>query len=550
MRASLVGFVLLAMALLPLAVRGQGADDPLGDSPIADLDLMLADDHEVPDKDEWEIGGIIAPGRDRDSNLVVQVILRPLQNGNMPGTYTLYWSENLALWMDRAGTTAVDRNQEFSSDAETTIWVELLPNPSLYGRPSITLEYNGPYRDENGDEREEYATDEVALLPIEISEVVSDQIAGSDANKLPTAYFKGEHNNPMLMATRSGQKAKLRVRLASDSHPKVYVGARKNGTLKVLGYASVTAAVVPLEIDVPANSHDIYELVAGYDANANSKLDDSEVVTTFKKTPLKDASGGTVTDPQNLLDRVIIVDEGQAGISKAEAISYGGYMGTAYAGELIDAFAKGATTTPNATVSSPVTVASTTRGLSHPVGAKWNASNQDATHRFTYVDGSPAANDAEASKALAEIVKRTIADKKVDMLGYAGPEEWPVTSYYDFNETKDLVKTESLFYNVLGPAFGRVDFIGRLRISYKKISATTIQVGGVEVIGSFDDVYDWQYGGDKFSFLFSAFDPREPAMVQAGHATLSKSPHANAGKIFFTRVEFSTGFADTWNGNY
>jgi hypothetical protein len=388
------------------------------------------------------------------------------------------------------------------------------------------------------------------LLPIDIEEVISDQIAGNNANKLPTAYFKGEANNPMLMATRSGQKAKLRVKMASGTDPKVYVGARKNGTQAILGYASVTAAEVPLEIDVPANSHDIYEIVAGYDTNSNSKLDDSEVVTTFKKTPLKDASGGTATDSQNLLDRVIIVDEGQAGTSKTEAISYGGYIGTAYAGELIDAFAKGATATPNATATSPLTVASTTPGLSHPVGAKWNASNQDTTHRFTYADGSPASNDTETSKALAAIVKKIIADKKADMLAYTGPEEWPVTPYYDFNETKDLVKTESVFDNVLGPAFGKIDFIGRLRISYKKTSATTIQVGGVEVIGSFDDLYDWAYGGAKFSFLLFTFDPREPAMVQAGHATLSKAPHANAGKIFFTRVEFNTGFANTWNGNY
>jgi hypothetical protein len=388
------------------------------------------------------------------------------------------------------------------------------------------------------------------LLPIDIEEVISDQIAGNDANKLPTAYFKGEANNPMLMATRSGQKAKLRVKMASSTDPKIYVGARKNGTQAILGYASVTAAVVPLEIDVPANSHDIYEIVAGYDTNSNSKLDDSEVVTTFKKTPLKDDKGATATDTQNLLDRVIIVDEGQAGTSKTEAISYGGYIGTAYSGELIDAFAKGATTTPNATATSPVTIISKQRGLSHPVGAKWDTSNQDTTHRFTYADGSPASNEAETSKALAEIVKKIIADKKADMLAYTGPEEWPVSPYYDFNETKDLVKTESLWDNVLGPAFGKIDFIGRLRVSYKKINATTIQVGGVEVIGSFDDIYDWAYGGPKLSFLGFTFDPREPAMVQAGHATLSKAPHPNAGKVFFTRVEYNTGFANTWNGNY
>ncbi len=104
--------------------------------------------------------------------------------------------------------------------------------------------------------------------------------------------------------------------------------------------------------------------------------------------------------------------------------------------------------------------------------------------------------------------------------------------------------------NTLGPAFGKVDFIGKLRISYKKTSATTIEVGGVEAIGSFDDLYDWAYGGAKFSFIGFTFDPREPAMVQAGHATLSKAPHANAGKVFFTRLEFNAPFVNTWNGTY
>ncbi|MEZ5434422.1 MAG: hypothetical protein R3F31_25310 [Verrucomicrobiales bacterium] len=166
---------------------------------------------------------------------------------------------------------------------------------------------------------------------------------------------------------------------------------------------------------------------------------------------------------------------------------------------------------------------------------------------------SPASDDAEASNALTAIVKKVIADNKAAMISaYTGTPEWPVTAYYNFNETKDLVKTESggFSINTLGPAFGKVDFIGKLRISYKKTSATTIQVGGVEVIGSFDDLYDWAYGGAKFSFLGFTFDPREPAMVQAGHATLSKAPHANAGKIFFTRVEFNAPFVNTWNGNY
>ncbi|MGD9748782.1 MAG: hypothetical protein AB7V57_20745, partial [Verrucomicrobiales bacterium] len=382
------------------------------------------------------------------------------------------------------------------------------------------------------------------LLPIDIEKVISDQIAGNDANKLPTGYFKGEANNPMLMATRSGQKAKLRVKMASGSDPKVYVGARKNGTQAILGYASVTAAEVPLEIDVPANSHDIYEIVAGYDTNSNSKLDDSEVVTTFKKTPLKDASGGTVTDPQNLLDRVIIVDQGQFSSSKSTIIGYNA-PGSEYAGDLIDGFAKGKKTIPNSTMTPSITISSTQPGLSHPVGGKWNASNQDTTYRFTFADGSPASNDTEGSNALKAIVQKIIGDNKAAMISaYTGTPEWPVSPYYDFSEDKDFVKTDpdDFGLNELGYAFGKVTIKGKLRVSYKKTGAATIQVGAVEVIGAFDDLYDFAYGGGDRA--------KQASMVQAGHATLAGTTDPDSGKVFFTRVEFNSGWANTWNGNY
>lgn len=390
----------------------------------------------------------------------------------------------------------------------------------------------------------------MTLMPIDIEEVISDQIAGNNANKLPTAYFKDEQNNPMLMATRSGQKAKIRVKMASGSDPRVYVGARKSGTQAILGYASVTTAEVPLEIDVPANSHDIYEIVAGYDTNSNSKLDESEVVTTFKKTPLEDASGGTVSDPQNLLDRVIIVDQGQFSSSKNTVIGYN-YPGSEYAGDLIEGFARGRTTIPNSTMVPLVSVSSTQPGLGHPVGGKWNASNQDTTYRFTFADGSPASNDTEASNALKQIVQKVINDNKAAMISaYAGTPEWPVSPWYNFSEEKDFIKTDGepeifgvpLGIPELGASFGKVKITGRLRVSYKKTSATTIQVGSVEVIGSYDDLYDFAYGGGSRA--------RQASMVQAGHATLAGTTEPNGGKVFFTRVEFNSGFANTWNGNY
>lgn len=53
-----------------------------------------------------------------------------------------------------------------------------------------------------------------SLLPVEVEEVISDQIAGNECNKLPTAFYKGETNNPMLMGGYgTGDKIRLKVKM-------------------------------------------------------------------------------------------------------------------------------------------------------------------------------------------------------------------------------------------------------------------------------------------------------------------------------------------------
>ncbi|MEI8294824.1 MAG: hypothetical protein WCG66_12750, partial [bacterium] len=55
------------------------------------------------------------------------------------------------------------------------------------------------------------------LLPVDIKEVASDQINDNECNKLPTAKYAGEPNNPMLMATRSGVRAHLAIKVDSPT---------------------------------------------------------------------------------------------------------------------------------------------------------------------------------------------------------------------------------------------------------------------------------------------------------------------------------------------
>jgi hypothetical protein len=44
-------------------------------------------------------------------------------------------------------------------------------------------------------------------------------------------------------------------------------------------------------------------------------------------------------------------------------------------------------------------------------------------------------------------------------------------------------------------------------------------------------------------------DPKEAPRTQAGYATLAFAPCPDAGRVFFTKVEFGTGWFD-YTGSY
>ena len=67
------------------------------------------------------------------------------------------------------------------------------------------------------DQKKSGADGSYRLLPIDIKEVASDQINDNECNKLPTAKYAGEPNNPMLMATRSGVRAHLAIKVDSPT---------------------------------------------------------------------------------------------------------------------------------------------------------------------------------------------------------------------------------------------------------------------------------------------------------------------------------------------
>ncbi len=377
-------------------------------------------------------------------------------------------------------------------------------------------------------------------LTIDIQQVISDQIAGNECNRLPTAFFAGELNNPMVMGTRSGNDARLGVRLSFQNFlgANAFVGVRKTNSSTVLGFTRATNNLVKTLISFPAeNGSKFYEVVAGYDVNQNGALDSNEVTTIFRKTPATDSTGRVATASLHLLDKIVVVTQADFDSAKSKLTTLN-VFGTDYAGDLISAFAKGKTNVATATTTMGVPISTSTPGLALKVGAKWDSSCSDITYRFTFADGTEASDDFEDSKALKGIVAKAIKDNLAALLLAGSPsvsESAPLTFSIsiDFNVTdKDPVG-----YNELGYAFGKVTVTGELRVRYHKPTSNSIFVSETTVSGAFDDLYDYAYGGVAGLIV----DPRDGARVQAGHATLSSAAEPG-GKVFFTRLEYSTGW--------
>jgi hypothetical protein len=382
---------------------------------------------------------------------------------------------------------------------------------------------------------------QVVVLKVDIAEVASDQIAGNECNTLPTAFYKGEPNNPMLMATRSGKNAHLTVKatVLPNGVTSAYIGVRKVGEPALLASSQIVPLVTPthLEFDAYDDSEAIAaatlmcEVVSGIDANNNNALNSLEVCTVFEKTPRTDDAGNPATAWLNMVDKIIVVTESQFLISKGTVIGYN-FVGSAYAGDLIEAFGKGATTVPQAFVTLNVPISTATPGLSHHVGAKWDANCVDKTYRFTFPDGTEAANDFEESNALSQIIDSVIQSNIAALLA-AGTADWTESPGMSFTQSKNLFVTEPDPWgiNELGLAFGTVTINGTLGIKYRKTNPNTIEVQQIKAEGSFDDLYDFSYWGGEYA--------RQASMVQAGHATLSTLAEPS-GKVFFTRLQYST----------
>ena len=379
------------------------------------------------------------------------------------------------------------------------------------------------------------------LVPMEIKEVISDQISGSDANKLPSGKpYVGDSNNPILMASRTDVKTNVAVIMDVPSAfaPKILVGVRKTNASIVT--KSVPAVMAPEKTLIEFDAEDfhasgssdlsnLYEVVAGYDGNGNGTLEKSEVSVVFNATPGVDSSPPhdkfRAVTKQFFDDSAILVERDSI------------IPGTGIAGYLLNSFITGSTP-PGATVST-FTLTSRYPGLSHPLGAVWSAINEASATLNTFADGTDVSNKIENSNFVHEVLDETLEKQKAEITTFFVLH--PTDAYHDFTfdytGSKDFNSTDpGVLFSELGKAFGKVTISGQITARCAPIGLIdqhSFWVMAISYNGNFDDLYDFNYyGGANY------YGPAlQAACVEAGYATLSNESRPS-GRVFKNRAEF------------
>ena len=404
----------------------------------------------------------------------------------------------------------------------------------------------------------------IDLLPVEIDEVISDQIAGNEANKLPSPYFGGNPakpengfpNNPMLMATRTGSDAKLVIEMNVPA-ASIRVGVRETGQTTILNsVASVPPpGKTPLSFTALAGTK-LYEVVAGYDANGNSILENSEVAVVFEKTPRKDKEGNPATANLHLIDKFRVVTQDDFNVARTTTDNHADRdLIDIYdsAEGLLKAFARGSATVPEvpeaATTWGHLLLGSPSpspQGLSHPVGGKWTTpASNTTTLRFEWPTGSDLSEDVVASDGLEAMIKRLLAKHKAALAASATAAESVVTLNALTDDGINFRDTDK--YYQVHVALAACKFEGGMQVKVKKGAGAALEVSEVNCWGALFDLYDWGYDAPKLKTPNGTVigEAREAAKVQAGFATLAASTSwPSAGRVFFTKVNFGTGWED------
>jgi hypothetical protein len=403
----------------------------------------------------------------------------------------------------------------------------------------------------------------VGLLPVEVKQVISDQIAGNEANKLPTAFYGKQPNNPMLMATRTGKDARLQivVDVPDECAADIRVGVRvvDNRTVILGSAASLPGgAKTPLAFTA-VDGKKLYEVVVGYDKNHDRILTDDEVLDTFEKTPRTDPGGGAYTGSDTTfayLDKILIVTRNDFDAARQETEDYGDntFFTTLRpeGAKLLKLFGTGGTLNAGANPNTwgqilDASVIPSPQGLSHPLGAVWNTSNQATTLKITYPTTSDLAIAVVDANGFNHLVSRIIFANKAALAATATG-TFKTSAPIPFSDNKvafgDTDNQEDVHL-----ALGKCNAVGNLIVKYRSAPGGKIEVSKINCYGTISDLYDWAFGTKlTFPVLGNQIDlTKDAARTQAGYATLSPATAwPRAGRVFFTEVKFGSGWIN-WN---
>ena len=370
----------------------------------------------------------------------------------------------------------------------------------------------------------------------------------------------------MLMATRSGSDARLMIKMnvPAAQAPYIRVGVREYGQTTILNSVQSVAppGKTPLSFTALAGSK-FYEVVAGYDANNNTTLDPSEATIAFQKTPktntpAKAAEVGSVAYTGSLwwkADKIIIATQSDFTAARTTTDYHAeGNLVSFYpaAAGLLKAFARGAATVPGVPAASTtwghILDASTIpspQGLSYALGGKWTTpANITTTCRFEFPTGSDLSEDVVGSDGITNMIGRLLSKHKATLAAAATSVESVVTLSPITDDKISFRDTDE--NDQVHVALGQCRFEGGLEVKVKKGTGTTLDVSEVNCWGAVLDLYDWDYHSPKPSLgPIVLGDPAEAAKVQAGYATLAATTSwPDAGRVFFTKVNFGTGWID------
>jgi hypothetical protein len=388
------------------------------------------------------------------------------------------------------------------------------------------------------------------LIPVGFQEMISDQIANNEANKLPNGKpYAGDPNNPLLMASRAGVQSNIAVRIdfLDSLNGKIFVGVRKVGSSTVV--KSMQAVRAPektlIEFDADnftaANAQDLsnlYEAVAGYDNNGNGSLDQNEVSLVFQETQNVDSI------PPHDKFRVITQSWYDSCAETLLEIS-NSPLPTGFAGDFLNNFITG-NGLPDAEYST-FQLTSTYPGLAHPVGAKWSSSNDASATLRTFNPGTPVSDAVLNSVAVRQVAQKTIDYQKAEIITYfvQHPNEAAHSFTYAFwpKVAKDVeFKATEGSFSPLFLAFNKVDLHGTVTVQCQPLGDITsthrFLVTSAEVNGNFTDLYDFNYYTPPYNHLGVQLDlALWAASVQAGYATFSTHDRPS-GRVSKNHINF------------